>query len=104
MLINKGYDKGDIATFKMINGEEVIAEVLSLTDSGWMVKDPYSLAMTQQGLQVVPSMFSADNEKEVPIQKAHVLMHGVTKKDAKSVYIQQVTGLVVASAGQGIVT
>jgi uncharacterized protein YijF (DUF1287 family) len=42
MLINKqsSYSNGDIVSFKLANGDEIIAEVVEVTDTGWIVKKP----------------------------------------------------------------
>ena len=55
MEINKVY------SIKLNSGEELIAKVVSVTDTWVEINDPVSVAPSAQGMGLVPSIFTADH-------------------------------------------
>lgn len=91
-------EKDEILVFKLANGEELIARIVEVTDGMFILKQPISMAPTQQGLQMMPSMFSGNLDKQVVLYGAAVAMIADAKEDIKVKYIEVTTGVVVPPA------
>jgi hypothetical protein len=89
--INKVY------TIKLNSGEEMIAKVLNTTDTESVVtlSDPVSIAPGQQGMQMIPSMFTAEPGKSVTLNTNSITMYAETEDSIKMKYIEATTGIKV---------
>ncbi len=103
MLIDKGYEQGQIACFKMVNGDEIVARVAESHLTGWTVSRPCTVIPSPQGLGLVQSLFSADINKDVEIKKEHVMLHAPVIKQLEDHYIQTTTGIQTVSKGPIVV-
>lgn len=99
MLATKKYDKDTVVTFKLVNGDEIVAKVIEDTDAGFVISKPCTVIPSQQGMALVQSMFTSDLNKNIQLGKAHVMLHSPTVKDVENYYIQTTTGITPASAG-----
>jgi hypothetical protein len=102
MLINKQYQKDDVVTFKLVTGEEIIAKFLSQTADTFGISRPLALAMGAQGVGLIPAAFSAPLNS-VELQRAHVLMHDLTREELVGNYLEGTTGIQTVRKG-GILT
>jgi len=103
MLLSKGYASGDIVTFKLVNGDEIVAKIVETTSNGWMVSKPCTVVPSQQGIGLMQSLFSADINKDVELKSEHVMMHCPVIKQLEDHYIQTTTGIQTVSKGPIIV-
>jgi hypothetical protein len=103
MLATPKYDKDTIVTFKIVNGDEVVAKVVDENDHGFVVSKPCTVMPSQQGLGLLQSLFTADVNKAITLDKKHVMMHAPTLKEIENHYIQTTTGIQPVSNG-GIIT
>lgn len=99
MLIDKGYEKDDILSFKLVNGDELVAKLVEEGTDYYMVSKPTTVIPSQQGLGLVQSLFTGDLEKNVKLEKKHIMMHSKTIKDVENHYIKTTTGIETAPAG-----
>jgi hypothetical protein len=83
----------EIYTFKLITGEEMVAKVVELHTDHIVVKHPISTVISPQGLQMLPSLFSANTEKTVQINKSSCAMVAETRDDVRDSWIQATTGI-----------
>lgn len=104
MLLNKTYNQGDVITFKLTNGEEVIARYQSETLTEYQVTKPVTLTPTPQGtLGMLPSMFSVElNTVTVNLQKNAVAMAAQTRKEVSDEYTRGTSGIKPASSMEGL--
>jgi hypothetical protein len=79
-----------------INGTEVVAKIVKCDTFNTIVAHPMTLVPTQQGLQMLPSLMSANPDKNVTINTASITMHVEAHKDIQATYIQATTGIVTA--------
>jgi hypothetical protein len=94
MLISKSkVSEGDIATFKLVNGDEVVAKVVTITDIFYLLHRPCTVMPSAQGLGLIQSMFAADSDVEVELSKNHVMMLAPVIDKMQSHYIQTTTGI-----------
>ncbi len=101
MLVqNQNIASGDVVSFKMVNGDEVVAKVLDITDEGWQVSSPCTVMPSQQGLGLMQSLFSAKEDCKVFISKQHVMFFAESLEQMRVHYIKTTTGVdVIAKPG-----
>ena len=97
MLINKGITPGEIVTIKTTAGEELIAKLVEDNITGVVVSKPLALTASQKGIAMVPFLFTTDPDANVTISKNTVMVLAPTMKDAADSFIQNTTGIKLAS-------
>ena len=88
---------GKVYTFKLNSGEEMIAKVMD-TDPGnnhVTIQDPVSVAPGPQGMGLVPSMFTADPDKNPWLNMNCVAISALTDESVRMKYIEATTGIKV---------
>ena len=76
---------GQVYTFKLNSGEELIAKV-KMAGGEWIeIENPVSVAPGPQGMGLVPSMFTADPDAEIKLNTA--------SDPVKMKYIEATTGI-----------
>jgi len=86
---------GNVYTFKLNSGEELVTKVTK-TDNEWItVQDPVSIAPGPQGMGLVPSMFTADPGGEIKLNTRSVSLFALTDDNVKMKYIEATTGIKV---------
>ena len=103
MLISKGYQEGDIVSFKLINCDEVVARIVDAGSNGFEVAKPCTVMPGPQGIGLIQSLFTADADVNVVLQKEHVLMHAPSIDQMQNHYIKTTTGIEPVTRG-GIIT
>lgn len=93
----KNIEIGDIVTFKLTSGEEVITKIIEESDSYLEVSDPLSVAPNPQGMGLMPSMFTASHDGVVILSKATITMYALTEENIKNKYISATTGIELPS-------
>jgi len=86
---------GQVYTFKLNSGEELIAKV-KMAGGDWIeIENPVSVAPGPQGMGLVPSMFTADPDAEIKLNTASVAIYALTDDSVKMKYIEATTGIKV---------
>jgi hypothetical protein len=86
---------GGIYTLKILSGEEIVAKVVGNSD-GWLeLSDPVSLAPSQTGMALVPSVFSANATENVRLNTLSVSFIATTADEVKDKYREATTGITV---------
>ena len=100
MLINKNtVAEGDIACFKLVNGDEVVAKVVTILADGFVVNRPCTVIPSPQGLGLMQSLISADINTNMTLNKSHVIMYAPVITDIENHYIRTTTGIQPAKSG-----
>ena len=101
MLISKSkpYDAGDIVSFKLVNGEELVARIVNDGGLAWDLERPTTVAPTAKGIMLIASLMTSDPDFNLSLSKNHVVFHANTTKEVKDYYIQTTTGIQPVSAG-----
>jgi hypothetical protein len=86
---------GKVYTFKLNSGEEMIAKVVDVGEGYAMLQDPVSVAPGPQGMGLVPSMFTADPDKNSRLNMSCVAIHAQTDDSVRMKYIEATTGIKV---------
>jgi hypothetical protein len=84
---------GQVYTFKLNSGEELISKVLSDDADSITIEEPVSVAPGPQGMGLMPSMFTADPKSETRLNKSAVTIYALTDDSVKMKYIEATTGI-----------
>ena len=99
MLINKGYQEGDVVCFKVVTGDEIVAKIVEQNQAGFVVNRPCTVIPSQQGLGLMQSLISADINTNVTLKSEHIIMHSPVIQDIENHYIRTTTGIQPAKSG-----
>lgn len=94
------FEKNTVYSFKLNSGEELVAKVVKQEFGQVTVSHPVSMAPSQGGLQMIPSMFSADLEKTVDINITSISMSATAREDVVKAYTESTTGLDLSASNQ----
>lgn len=86
-------ETGEVYSFKLNSGEEVIAKVTSKSDRYLVISDPVSVAPGPQGMGLIPSMFTVNVDSEIRINTNSFSVFGLTDESVKNKYIEATTGI-----------
>lgn len=104
MLISKPlYSVGDILSFKITTGEELIARLVEEKPDGYVISKPLTLVPAPEGLALTQSVYSVDVKNyNITLNKNAVMMVGATRKEIADSYIQGTSGIAPASSMPGL--
>lgn len=98
MLLQKTLGANEVYTFKLISGEEIISRLQEDNDDHYLLNKPMCLIPGPNGgLGLAPVLFSTDSKEFVRLNKSAVALQAKTVADISSQYLQQTTGLTLAS-------
>ena len=92
-------EKDKIYSLRLSDSSEIICKIVSTDSNETIISSPFSLIPTQQGVQLLPAMMSADETKNVTINTNNITMYTETNKDIIASYIQASTGIVTPTKG-----
>lgn len=106
MLLQKPIESGDIIAIKLSTGEELIAKLNSVGNDNIVISKPLTVTLAQDprtgsvGIQMLPYfVLCGDADAKLTIKDSHIVTRTLANENAKSGYIQNTTGLTVASSG-----
>jgi hypothetical protein len=82
-----------VYTFKLNSGEELIAKVVQAGGEFILIEEPVSIAPTQQGMQMIPSVFTANPKGEFKLNTNSIALYAETDDSIKMKYIEATTGI-----------
>ena len=84
-----------VYTFKLNSGEELVAKVVQAGGEFIIIEQPVSIAPTQQGMQLIPSIFTGDPKSLVKLNTSSIAMVVSTEDSVKMKYLEATTGIKV---------
>ena len=99
MLVSKGYQEGDIVSFKLVTGDEIVAKIVTTDTDSFEVTKPCTVMPSAQGMGLIQSLFTADADVNVRLQKQHVIMHAPAIDAMQKHYIKTTTGIEPVTRG-----
>ena len=84
-----------VYTFKLNSGEELIAKVTQAGGDFIVIEEPVSIAPTQQGMQMIPSVFTADPKGEFKLNTNSIALYAQTDDSVRMKYLEATTGIKV---------
>ena len=93
MLIDKGVCEGEVVTFKLTSGEELVAKLVEDSAAYYKLSRPMVIGMGQQGPGLMPYLFTVHPDKDVKLNKSVVAMAEATDKQFADQFLQSTTGI-----------
>ena len=94
-MLQIALEPNTVYTFKLNSGEELIAKV-RLSGGDWIhIEEPVSIAPSQQGMQMIPSVFTADPKDEFKLNTNSIAIVANTDDSLKMKYLEATTGIKV---------
>ena len=84
-----------VYTFKLNSGEELIAKVIQAGGEFIQIEEPVSIAPTQQGMQMIPSVFTANPKAEFKLNTSSIALYAETDDSVRMKYLEATTGIKV---------
>lgn len=91
------FEINEVYTLKLVFGEEVVAKVVGVSDTALTISSPLSVAPNHQGMGLVPSMFTANLDKNIEININSIVMSAETADSIRMKYIEATTGIATTS-------
>ena len=86
---------GNIYTFKLNSGEELVAKIVNTNTDNLELDHPVSIAPGPQGMGLVPSVFTANMGKSIQLNINSVALVAETDENVAAKYIEATTGISV---------
>lgn len=85
--------EGQVYSFKLNSGEEVVAKVLAVDSEFLELESPVSVAPNHQGMGLIPSLFTTDSQVSVRLNTNSVAIMGITDDNVRAKYLEATTGI-----------
>lgn len=82
-----------VYTIKIANGDEIVAKIVEENDTTYTVKKPLTVVPGPQGINMMNSLFTADPEKSVTINKVQVSVIAPSREEVCDSYLEATTGI-----------
>lgn len=100
MLISKSkISDGDIVSFKLNNGDELVARLIGQSDTAYTLSKPCIVVPGNQGIGLMQAMFTVDPDLDIELSRQHVMMSAPTIEPMQKHYIKTTTGIEVTAGG-----
>jgi len=93
MLINRGLVNGQVVTFKLVTGDEILARLEEDGDTVYRVSKPHVLMPSQQGLAMMPYVMSLNDDQIVEFRKTDVMFAAPTRSELVASFTKATTGI-----------
>ena len=93
MLIDKGVAEGEVITFKLTSGEEIVAKLVEDGAVYYKLSRPMVIGMGQQGPGLMPYLFTVHPDKQIKLQKSTVTVAEATDKAFADQFLEQTSGI-----------
>ena len=77
------------------DGEELVAKVAQTGSDFIIIEQPVSIAPTQQGMQLIPSIFTGDPKSLVKLNTSSIAIYAETDDSVRMKYLEATTGIKV---------
>ena len=82
-----------VYTIKIANGDEIVAKITAEDKTSYTALKPLTVVPSQQGIQMIISLFTADPEKSITINKAQVSIIAASRLEVCDSYLEATTGI-----------
>ncbi len=86
-------ETNEVYCIKISNGDELVAKVGACTDTTIEVFHPLTVIPTQGGLQLMPSLFTANPQNSVTINTSNISMVAPVLDEVRDRYVEATTGI-----------
>ena len=83
----------EVQTIKISNGDELVAKIGSSDENTITVFNPLTVIPSQAGIQLLPSLFTADLDCTVTINISNIIMVADARDQVRDSYLEATTGI-----------
>jgi hypothetical protein len=83
----------EVYTLKIANGDEVVAKIIAQDDTTYTVVKPLTVVPGREGINMMNSLFTANPDKNVTINKQQVSIIAPSRPEVCDSYLEATTGL-----------
>ncbi len=103
LISNNKYDEGDVVSFKLVNGDEIVAKVVEQADGHWVLNRPCTVIPSAKGIGLMQCLFTSDQNKNITIKDQHVMMQSACVKEIANHYFEVTTGIKPVTSGSIVI-
>ena len=82
-----------VYTIKIANGDEIVAKITAENDSTFTINKPLTVVPGPQGIQLIMSLFTANPDKTMTLNKTACSMVALARDEVRDSYIEATTGI-----------
>jgi hypothetical protein len=82
-----------IYTMKIANGDDLVAKITAEDDTTYTITRPLTVVPSQQGIQMIFALFTANPDKNVTINKSQVSLMADSRDEVQDSYVEATTGI-----------
>jgi hypothetical protein len=82
-----------VYTIKIANGDEIVAKITQETDNTYTIAKPLTVVPGPQGINMMNSLFTADPDKTVSINKQQISLIASSREEVCDSYLEATTGI-----------
>ena len=82
-----------VYTIKIANGDEIVAKITAEDEESYSATRPLTVVPGREGVQMIFSLFTANPEKNVTINKSQVSLIAPSREEVCDSYIEATTGI-----------
>lgn len=82
-----------VYTLKISNGDEIVAKIVEEDDNTYTVIKPLTVIPGPQGINMMNSLFTANPDKSITINKQQVSLIAPSRDEVCDSYIEATTGI-----------
>jgi hypothetical protein len=87
-------EKELIYTIKISNGDEIVTKVIDVDEHGnFLISKPLTVVPGPQGIQMIMSLFTANPDKTMTLNKTACSMVALARDEVRDSYIEATTGI-----------
>ena len=82
-----------VYTLKIANGDEIVTKITAEDDTTYTVNRPLTVIPGREGIQMMFSLFTANPDKSVIINKSQVSLIASSRDEVQDSYVEATTGI-----------
>lgn len=83
----------EVYTIKIANGDELVAKITAEDETTYTINKPLTVVPGPQGINMIHSLFTANPDKTVTINKAQVSLIAPSREEVCDSYLEATTGI-----------
>lgn len=78
---------------RMSYGEEIVGKITAMDADTYTIAKPLSVVPGREGIQLMNSLFTADPESDITVNKSSVIMVAKIRDEVLDSYVEATTGI-----------
>lgn len=91
----KDLELGRVMSIKLNSGEELITRIIEIAEHHLVISEPVSIAPSQQGMGLVPSLFTSDPKGLFTLNTNSIAIIADTEYNVRTKYTEAISGVKV---------